>query len=137
MRRNATRTGPGMARSPATHRRTVRASTSRAAAAATCDNPRAAIAALNSSADNDAILTQRQTGGSQHRAQAVHCLINGEGVGQAAVSAEKRQALRPISAAANEANCVGGKGGDFNGLAHAQQIGPTALAVKQKMQAKP
>ncbi len=50
MQRSATRTGPGMLRSPFSHRRTVRRSLSSASAAACCvGSPAARRAALNSS----------------------------------------------------------------------------------------
>ena len=51
MQRNATLAGPGTARSPSAHLRTVRSSTSSALAASRCVMPSAAMASRNSSAD--------------------------------------------------------------------------------------
>lgn len=51
MSRSATRAGPGTARSPSAHFRTVRSSTSSAFAASRCVMPSAAMASRNSSAD--------------------------------------------------------------------------------------
>jgi hypothetical protein len=135
MSRSATRTGPGIARSPSAQRLMVRASTSSAAAAATCDRPSDASAARNSSADNDAILAKGQAGSGQDRTQGVQRLVNGEGVGQAAVSAKQGQALRAISAGSDETNGVGGQGWDGGGLAHNSCVGPMALYVNNQIAA--
>jgi hypothetical protein len=135
MSRSATLTGPGMARSPAVQRRTVRSSTSSAEAAATCDSPSAASAARNSSADNGAVLGDRHAGGSQHGTQAVDRVGGAERVGQRAIGSEQRQAFRAIGAAADEANGVGGQGGDGKGLAHVPCVGPLARHVNNQISA--
>lgn len=135
MQRNATRTGPGISRSPSAQRLTVRASTSSASAAATCDSPSAAMAARNSSADNDAIFANGQAGSGQRGAQRVERVRNTEGVGQAAIGAEQRQALRAVSATGDETNGVGGQGWDGDGLAHDPLIGPAALNVNNGISA--
>lgn len=128
MQRSATLTGPGMARSPKAQRRTVRASTSSAAAASTWDMPSAAMASRNSSADNDTILAQRQALGGQHRPQGFERVVLRERVGQAPIGAEQRQALGPVHAARHEANRIGRKSGDGL-LVHVVCIGPLALPV--------
>lgn len=129
MRRNATRTGPGIARSPKAHLRTVRSSTSKACAAARCVKPSAAIAALNSSADtaDNTLCVDRKTGSSEDRPQSVDRVILREAVRQRAVSSEKRQALWTILAAADEADSIGGEGGAGGWLAHEPLIGPVGL----------
>jgi hypothetical protein len=129
MQRKATLTGPGIERSPSAQRRTVRASTSNAEAASTCDISSAASAALNSSADNDAILPQGQAGLRQDRAQGVERGVSSERVGQRTIAAEKRQALRAINTTADEADGFGRKRGDGLGLAHIPCVGPMALTV--------
>ena len=128
MQRSATFAGPGIARVPASHRPTVASSTSRAAAVLRRFIPSAAIAARSSSADNDAILTQGQALGGQHRTQGFQRLVLRERVGQAAIRAEQRQALRPIHAARHEADRIGGKGGNWL-LGHAVYVVPLALFV--------
>ena len=135
MQRSATLTGPGMARSPSAHFRTVRSSTSSASAAARCDMPRAAIAALKSAANtavipNNTRIIHDEASLQQYLRNVSHILIKGKGIGQAAISFEQRQALRPIIAARNEAECIGGKGGAGCGLKHETHIGPTGLGVK-------
>jgi len=120
--RSATLTGPGIDRSPVSQRLIVRTSTSSTLAAATCDSPSASSAALNSSADNAAVLQQAQAVAGQQGADRSVVLVHGEGVGQAAVAAEQRQALGPVGADGDEANGLGGHrgGGDREGgaLAH-------------------
>jgi len=135
MQRSATLTGPGMARSPSAHFRTVRSSTSSASAAARCDKPRAAIAALKSAANtavipNDTRIIHDEASLQQYLRNVSHILIEGEGIGQGAVSFKQRQAFGPIIAARNEAECIGGKGGAGGGLEHESMIGPTGLSVK-------
>lgn len=130
MQRSATLTGPGISRSPSAQRRTVRASTSSAAAACTCDMPSAAIAARNSSADtaNDPGIVNCQAIAGQDRANRVHVLVLRERIGHRAIAVMQGQAFRAISAARDEADGIGGelRGGD--GLAHAlndRAIGPS------------
>ena len=135
MPRNAARTGPGMARSPSAHLRTVRSSTSSANAAARCDMPRAAIAALKSAAStavisNDTLLIHDEASLKQYLGDIGHVLIKGEGIGQLPFGIEQRQALGPIIAMANEAECIGGKGGAGCGLEHESVVGPLGLSVK-------
>lgn len=132
MQRSATLAGPGMARSPSAHFRTVRSSTSSANAAARCDMPSAAMASLNASGDtaDNALRVNRHASSSERRAQRVNCFVNAERIGQAAVSAEQRQAFGPIITASNEADCIGGKGGAGCGLEHGLYLGPVGLSVK-------
>ena len=135
MPRNAARTGPGIGRSPSAHFRTVRSSTSSANAAARCDMPRAAIAALKSAANtavisNDTLLIHDEASFKQYLGNVSHILIEGEGVGQLPFGVEQRQALGPIIAMANEADCIGGKGGAGCGLEHGLYLGPMGLSVK-------
>ncbi len=134
MKRSATLAGPGMARSPSAHFRTVRSSTSSAVAAARCDMPSAAIASRNCSGDtaDNALRVNCHASRRQGRAQRVNRFVNAERVGQRAVSLEQRQALRPVVAAADEADCIGGKGGAGGGLEHTHNLGPSGLYVKQK-----
>jgi hypothetical protein len=132
MQRSATLAGPGMARSPSAHFRTVRSSTSSAVAAARCDMPSAAITSRNCSGDtaNNALRVNSHASRRQGRAQRVNRFVNAERVGQAAVSLEQRQALRPVVTASDEADCIGGKGGAGGGLEHTHNLGPLALFVK-------
>jgi len=132
MQRSATLAGPGMARSPSAHFRTVRSSTSSAVAAARCDMPSAAIASRNCSGDtaDNALRVNSHASRRQGRAQRFNRFVNAERVGQAAVSLEQRQALRPVVAAADETDCIGGKGGAGGGLEHTHNLGPLALSVK-------
>ena len=132
MQRSATLAGPGMARSPSAHFRTVRSSTSSADAAARCDMPSAAMASRNCSGDtaDNALIINRHASSSQGRAQRFNRFVNAERVGQAAIGAEQRQALGPIITATNKADGIGGKGGAGGGLEHAAYIGPLGLTVK-------
>lgn len=132
MQRSATLAGPGMVRSPSAHFRTVRSSTSSANAAARCDMPSATMASLNCSGDtaDNALRVNRHTGSGKRRAQRVNRFVNAERIGQGAVSFKQRQALGPIIAARNEAECIGGKGGAGCGLEHETLIGPWGLSVK-------
>lgn len=136
MQRSATLAGPGMARSPSAHFRTVRSSTSSAFAAARCDMPSAAIAALKSAANiavvsNDTLLIHDQAGFQQYLGNVRHILIEGERIGKTAISFEQRQAFGPIIAARNEAECIGGKVGAGCGLEHETYLGPMGLSVKE------
>lgn len=133
MQRSATLTGPGMARSPSAHFRTVRSSTSSANAAARCDMPSAAMASRNCSGDtaDNALVINRHASGSKCRAQRFNRFVNAERVGQAAIGAEQRQALGPIITAGNEADGIGGKGGAGGGLEHETYLGPSGLSVKR------
>ena len=132
MPRKAARTGPGMARSPSAHFRTVRSSTSSAIAASRWFIPSAAIASRNCSGDtaDNALRVNRHASRRQGRAQRVNRFVNAERVRQAAVSLEQRQALGPVVAAADETDCIGGKGGAGCGLEHTHNLGPLALLVK-------
>lgn len=132
MQRSATFAGPGIARVPASHRPTVASSTSNAAAVSRLFMPSAAMAARSSSADNDAILPQRQPLGRQDRPQGFQRVILRERVGQAAIWAEQRQALRSVNTARHEADGIGGKGGDGL-LVHAFHVVPMALFVNGAM----
>ena len=132
MQRSATLAGPGMARSPSAHFRTVRSSTSSAVAAARCDMPSAAIASRNCSGDtaNNALRVNSHASRRQGGAQRVNRFVNAERIGQAAVRLEQRQALRPVVTASDEADCIGRKGGAGCGLEHTHNLGPLALSVK-------
>ncbi len=132
MQRSATLAGPGTARSPSAHLRTVRSSTSSANAAARCDSPRAATASRNCSGDtaHNARRVNRHAGGRKRGAQSVNRFVNSERVGQRVVNLEQRQALGPIIAAGNEADSIGGKGGACGGFEHAAVIGPSGLSCK-------
>lgn len=132
MQRSATLAGPGIARSPSAHFRTVRSSTSSAKAAARCDRPSAAIASLNCSGDtaDNPFSIHRHARRRKRRAQRVNRFIKSERIGQAAIGLEQRQALGPIIAAADEADCIGRKGGAGAGLEHETYIGPMGLSVK-------
>ncbi len=132
MQRSATLAGPGMVRSPSAHFRTVRSSTSSAVAAARCDMPSAAIASRNCSGDtaDNALRVNCHASRRQGRAQRLNRFVNAERVGQRAVSLEQRQALGPVVAAADEADCIGGKGGAGGGLEHTHNLGPWGLYVK-------
>ena len=132
---SATRTGPGISLSPAIHRLIVRASTSSAAAAATCDNPSAAIAARNSSADNDAFLYDGKPPPCERDAQAFDGIVRAKRRGERPICEEKRQALGAVNTAAEEPECAGGKDGNGLGLAHASLIGPMVLAVNNEISA--
>ncbi len=136
MKRSATLAGPGMARSPSAHFRTVRSSTSSAVAAARCDSPRAAIAALKSAAStavisNDTLLIHDEASLQQYLGNVSYVLIKGEGVGQLPFGVEQRQALGPVVAASDEAESIGGKGGAGCGLEHGLYLGPSGLSVKR------
>ena len=135
MQRSATLAGPGMARSPSAHFRTVRSSTSSANAAARCDSPRAAIAALKSAANtavisNDTSIIHNEASFQQYFGNIGHVLVKSESVGQLSFSVEQRQAFGPIVAAADEADSIGGKGGACGGFEHAAVIGPSGLSCK-------
>jgi hypothetical protein len=135
MQRNATRTGPGMALSPSAQRRTVLASLSNATAAWSWLIPSRPSAALNSSADNAAILQQPVSSrGEKGRDFGVPLALT-EGVGQRAIRAEQRQALGTIRADRDEANRIGGqvrgRGGALR--VHNPHIGPLALPVNGEM----
>lgn len=132
MQRSATLAGPGMARSPSAHFRTVRSSTSSANAAARCDMPSAAMASLNASGDtaDNALIVNRHASRRQGRAQRFNRFVNAERVGQAAIGLKQRQTLGPIITATNEADCIGGKGGAGGGLEHETYLGPMGLIVK-------
>lgn len=134
MQRSATFAGPGIARVPASHRPTVASSTSRAAAVSRRFSPSAAIAARSSSADNDAILAQRQALGCQHRANGFQRVILRKRVGQTTIRAEQRQSLRTVNATRYEADRIGGKGG-HGLLAHARNVVPLALVVNHEIAA--
>ncbi len=133
MPRKAARTGPGMARSPSAHFRTVRSSTSSAIAASRWFMPSAAIASRNCSGDtaNNALRVNRHASRRKGRAQRVNRFVNAERVGQAAVSLEQRQAFGPVVTASDEADCIGRKGGAGCGLEHTAFIGPSGLDVKR------
>lgn len=135
MQRSATFAGPGMARSPSAHFRMVRSSTSSALAAARCDKPRAAIAALKSAANtavipNDPRIIHDESSLQQYLRNVSHILIKCERIRQAAIGLEQRQAFGPVIAAADEAECIGRKGGAGAGLEHETYIGPWGLSVK-------
>ncbi len=132
MQRSATLAGPGMARSPSAHFRTVRSSTSSAVAAARCDMPSAAIASRNCSGDtaDNALRVNCHASRRQSRAQRLNRFVNAERVGHAAVSLEQRQAFGSVVTASDEADCIGGKGGAGCGLEHTHNLGPLALSVK-------
>jgi hypothetical protein len=132
MQRSATLAGPGTARSPSTHLRTVRSSTSSANAAARCDSSRAATASRNCSGDtaHNARRVNRHAGIRKRGAQSVNGFVNAERIGQRTVNLEQRQAFGPIIAAGNEADCIGGKGGACGGFEHALFIGPLGLSCK-------
>jgi hypothetical protein len=132
MPRKAARTGPGMARSPSAHFRTVRSSTSSAIAASRWFIPSAAIASRNCSGDtaDNALRVNRHANHRQGMAQFVNRYVIAERIGQAAVRLEQRQAFGPIIAAGNEADCIGRKGGAGCGLEHTHNLGPLALSVK-------
>lgn len=132
MQRSATLAGPGMARSPSAHFRTVRSSTSSAWAAPRCDMPSAAMASRNCSGDtaDNALIINRHASRRQGRAQRFNRFVNAERIGQAAIGAKKRQAFGPIITASNEADCIGGKGGAGCGLEHETYLGPSGLSVK-------
>ena len=138
MPRNAARTGPGIGRSLSAHFRTVRSSTSSATAVSRWFMPSAAMASRNCSGDtaDNALRVNRHTSSGQGRAQRVNRFVNAERIGQAAISFEQRQALRPIIAARNEAECIGGKGGAGCGLEHETSIGPWGLSVKMFFRTK-
>jgi hypothetical protein len=133
MQRSATLAGPGMARSPSAHFRTVRSSTSSAVAAARCDKPSAAIASRNCSGDtaDNALRVNRHASRRKGGAQRVNRFVNAERVGQAAVCLEQRQAFGPVVTASDEADCIGGKGGASCGLEHELYLGPMGLSVKR------
>ena len=132
MQRSATLAGPGMARSPSAHFRTVRSSTSSACAAPRCDMPSAAMVSRNCSGDtaDNALIVNCHTSRRQGRAQRFNRFVNAERVGQAAIGLEQRQALGPVITAANEADGIGGQGGAGAGLEHETRIGPAGLSVK-------
>ena len=132
MQRSATLAGPGMARSPSAHFRTVRSSTSSAIAASRWFIPSAAIASRNCSGDtaHNAFRVNRHANLCQGMAQFVNRYVIAERVGQAAVSLEQRQAFGPVVTASDEADCIGGKGGAGCGLEHTHNLGPLALSVK-------
>jgi hypothetical protein len=133
MQRSATLAGPGTARSPSAHLRTVRSSTSSAVAAARCDMPSAAIASRNCSGDtaDNALRVNCHASRRQGRAQRVNRLVFAERIGQAAIGFEQRQAFGPIIAMANKADSIGGKGGARCGLEHGLYLGPSGLSVKR------
>ena len=108
MQRSATLAGPGMARSPSAHFRTVRSSTSSAVAAARCDMPSAAIASRNCSGDtaDNALRVNRHACRRKRGAERVNRFVNAERIGQGAVSFKQRQALGPI--ACRQANAYHG-----------------------------
>ena len=132
--RSATLTGPGIALSPAAQRRTVLASTSSADAAATCVGQSAAIAAANSSADNDTIRQEREAVAGEDHANGGHVIVLAEAVGQSAGRCEQGQPLGAVGADCDEANGIGGHRGGANrgggALVHAPYTGPTVLFVK-------
>ena len=132
MQRSATLAGPGIARSPSAHFRTVRSFTSSAVAAARCDMPSAAIASRNCSGDtaDNALRVNRHASRRKGGAQRVNRFVNAERVGQAAVGLEQRQAFGPVVTASDEADCIGRKGGAGCGLGHTHNLGPLALSVK-------
>jgi len=138
MSRSATRTGPGTSRSPSAQRLTVRASTSKASAAATCESPSAARAARNSAADNGTTGQQRHASRLQRRGNVRFTFPDGEGARQRAIGVEQRKPLWPIGSAGQEPNGAGGKrrNGDGAGvvgaLAHALCAGPLALSVNEE-----
>ena len=133
MPRKAARTGPGMARSPSAHFRTVRLSTSSAIAASRWFILSAAIASRNCSGDtaNNALRVNSHASRRQGRAQRVNRFVNAERIGQAAVSFEQRQAFGPIITASNEADSIGGQSGAGCGLEHGLYLGPMGLSVKR------
>ena len=134
MQRSATRTGPGISRSPAAHRRTVRASTSSALAASVWFKPSPAMASRNCSG----VTEYRRAGNPKARAcedrrDFGRILILREAVAQRAVTAEQRQALRPVRANRDETDGLGGKIGGDRCVAHTQTVGPLALFVNGEM----
>ena len=133
MKRSATLAGPGMARSPSAHFRTVRSSTSSAIAASRWFIPSAAIASRNCSGDtaDNALRVNRHASRRKGGAQRVNRFVNAERIGQATVCFEQRQALGPVVAAADETDCIGGKGGAGCGLEHELYLGPSGLSVKR------
>lgn len=137
--RSATLTGPGTSRSPAIQRRTVLASTSSAAAAATCDSPSAAIAVANSSAViSGADAVDGAAGGAGALAGLlggsadVGLAVRGQGLGHVdhaallgAGDGELEARLHVVSAGQ-----VGEAGGDDD--FHDPYVGPLALGVNRK-----
>lgn len=133
MSRIATRTGPGTARSPFSHRRTVRMSLSSSSASCACVMPRLSRAARNSSGDNEAIIEKRQIVARKHLADRPHGCVHGEHRGGQIVPAEivKRQALGATVMRRDEADCVRGPARrDVRVLAHGRNIGPLARACQ-------
>jgi hypothetical protein len=133
MQRSATLAGPGMARSPSAHFRTVRSSTSSAIAASRWFIPSAAIASRNCSGDtaDNALRVNSHASRHKDRAQRVNRFVNAERIGQAAVSLEQRQAFGSVVTASDEAESIGGKGGAGCGLEHGLYLGPSGLSVKR------
>lgn len=131
MSRSATLAGPGTARSPSAHFRTVRSSTSSAFAASRCVMPSAAMASRNSSADtaHDALGVNAEPGRAHHGVQRLQRVVRAVGRVQRAVRAEDCQTLGLVLATADEANGIGRQdGGAGQRLAHAalyRPIGPT------------
>lgn len=130
MQRSATRTGPGISRSPSAQRRTVRASTSSAEAASIWLKPSAAIASRNCSGVTEHGRASNAEAGTYEDSRDLgRVLILREAVAQCAIAAEQRQALRPIRANRDETYGIGGKIGGDRWFAHAQKIGPMARCV--------
>ena len=127
--RSATRTGPGIVTSLNAYRRTVRGSVSSWRAASSCDQPNAANAARNSSADNGATIKNAQPMRSERGGNGLHRVVLPEAVGQRAIGAEQRQAFGAINAAGNKPDGVGGKVGGDGCVAHASYVGQCALSV--------
>ncbi len=120
MQRSATRTGPGISRSPATQRRTVRASTSNCRAASTWDQPSAVMAATKASGD---------TAGNPHAANRARGAGLEDGfrvVSQARMSGHEISQRHAICFARG---C--GDDQDHVALAHGHCIGPTVLVVQE------
>lgn len=133
MPRSATRTGPGIARSPSDHFRMVRISTSKAMEASRWFIPRAAIAARKSSGDtaHNPVAFEDHAGPGQERPQRVQRIGRAERVGKRAVRPKHRQPLRAVGTGGNEADCIGRKGGAGQWLAHALDLGPMGLYVNR------
>lgn len=136
---NATRTGPGISRSPNAQRLTVRASTSSACAAATCDSSSASMASLNSSAvisGSDRV--DRDLGGAGALASHLGGLgdVGGAVFGQIGGHVDHAALLRAGHAELEaRLHMIGlgpvseGGGGDD---VHGGNLGPMALGVNRK-----
>lgn len=135
MQPSATTAGPGIGLSPATHRRTVRASTPSWRAASSCDQPNAVRATLNCSGamEDKAACVQGVTLGGIVGPNVRHRFFLAARTHQGARRRKRSKTVFAVCANGHETKRAGWKIGGYGLLLHNPHIGPAVLCVNCEM----